>query len=68
MLETKGGIKRMSSLPLRNYTVATAPAAAGNTGAIIYVSDGKAGNPIVAFSNGTNWIRVDDGSTPIASS
>lgn len=41
------------------FTVATVPAAASNTGGIIYVSNGAAGNPVLAFSNGTNWLRVD---------
>lgn len=41
------------------YTVATAPTATTFTGGIIYVSNGAAGAPVVAFSNGTNWLRVD---------
>lgn len=44
---------------LTAYTVAAVPAAASNTGALIYVSNGAAGSPVVAFSNGTNWLRVD---------
>jgi hypothetical protein len=40
------------------YTVATVPSAA-NAGQMIYVSNGAAGNPVMAFSNGTNWLRVD---------
>ena len=44
---------------LKTYTVATVPAAASHTGSIIYVSNGAAGNPVVAFSNGTSWLRVD---------
>lgn len=46
-------------LDLQTYTVATVPAAASHTGRLIYVSDGAAGNPIVAFSDGTNWLRCD---------
>lgn len=60
-----------SNYPFRpgSYTVATAPDAANaGAGAMIYVSNGKAGDPILAFSNGTNWIRVDDGATAIAAS
>lgn len=41
------------------YTVAGAPSAAGIAGTMIYVSNGAAGQPVVAFSNGTNWLRVD---------
>lgn len=40
------------------YTVATLPAAT-TAGRIIYVSDGAAGSPCLAFSDGTNWLRVD---------
>jgi hypothetical protein len=46
-------------LALATYTVATVPTAASYTGDLIYVSNGAAGNPVVAFSNGTNWLRVD---------
>ena len=41
------------------FTVATVPAAADNTGGVIYVSNGAAGSPVLAFSDGTNWLRVD---------
>lgn len=41
------------------FTVATVPSAADNVGGMIYVSNGAAGQPIIAFSNGTNWLRVD---------
>jgi len=41
------------------FTVASAPSAAGLAGTIIYVSNGAAGAPVLAFSNGTNWLRVD---------
>jgi len=41
------------------FTVATVPAAADNTGGMIYVSNGAAGQPIIAFSNGSSWLRVD---------
>ena len=44
---------------LSSYTVATVPAAASFTGSVIYVSNGAAGSPIIAFSNGTNWLRSD---------
>jgi hypothetical protein len=43
------------------YTVATAPSAAGIAGSLIYVSDGAAGSPILAFSDGTDWLRSDTG-------
>jgi hypothetical protein len=46
-------------LELAAYTVAELPAAADNTGTLVYVSNGAAGSPVVAFSDGTNWLRVD---------
>lgn len=50
-----GSVSGAVSLPA--YTVATAPAV-GAAGTIIYVSDGNAGAPTVAVSNGTNWIAA----------
>jgi hypothetical protein len=38
------------------YTVATAPSAASITGTVVYVSDGLAGAPCLAVSDGTDWI------------
>jgi len=58
----------VGDVTLGSYTVATVPAAAGNTGRIIYVTDGAAGNPVVAYSNGTDWIRSDDSTLAIADS
>ena len=48
------------------YTVATAPSAAGIAGTVIYVTDGVAGQPGLAFSNGTDWKRADTPATTIA--
>jgi len=45
------------------YTVATAPSAASIAGSLIYVTDGAAGSPILAFSDGTDWKRSDTGAT-----
>lgn len=45
---------------LRSYTVATVPSAsAKGTGATIFVSNGAAGELIIAFSDGTDWLRCD---------
>jgi hypothetical protein len=44
-------------IPLPSYTVATLPTV--ETGTLIYVSDGAAGSPVVAFGDGSNWLRVD---------
>lgn len=42
---------------LGTYTVATAPTA--STGSVAYFSNGAAGSPVLAFYDGTNWLRVD---------
>jgi len=47
------------------YTVATLPAAsAANAGAIVYVSNGNAGAPCLAYSTGTAWAVVALGAAP----
>jgi hypothetical protein len=56
-----GGVGHYAVLHLDKYTVATAPNPVENTGGVIYVSNGAAGSPILAFSNGTNWLRSDTG-------
>lgn len=43
----------------KSYTVATLPAAATYPRAIIYVAD-ETGGATLAFSDGTNWRRVQD--------
>jgi len=40
------------------YTVATAPTTA-SVGSVAYFSNGAAGNPVLAFYDGTNWLRCD---------
>lgn len=50
------------------YTVATAPSAASaGAGSLAYVSDGAAGSAILAFSDGTDWLRSDTGAAIAAS-
>lgn len=46
-----------------SFTVATLPSAAANNGSIIYVTNGAAGSPCLAFSNGSVWNRVVIGAT-----
>lgn len=48
-----------TAIPLPQYTVATLPSAASNTGGMIYVSN-EAGGAVPAFSDGTDWRRVTD--------
>jgi len=48
---------------LGTYTVATAPAPTANqslTGTITFFSNGANGAPVIAFYNGTNWLRADN--------
>jgi hypothetical protein len=47
------------SVVLPTYTVSGVPSASANARRLIYVSNGAAGSPVVAFSNGTNWLRCD---------
>ena len=47
------------TIRLTGYGVSSVPSAANNARRVIYVSNGAAGNPVLAFSDGTNWLRVD---------
>ena len=46
----------VGTVQVPTYTVATAPSAASIAGTIVYVSDGLAGAPCLAVSDGTDWI------------
>lgn len=48
------------------FTVATLPAASANVGRVVYVSNGSAGSPSAAISDGTNWKVVAIGATVAA--
>lgn len=50
---------------LSAYTVATVPDAASFKQCIIYVSNGSAGNPCIAVSDGSVW-KVTGGGTTIS--
>lgn len=55
-LEVDGAVR------VGQYTVAAVPSASDvGAGAIIYVSNGAAGSPILAFSDGSDWLRCDTG-------
>ncbi len=56
-----------SGMVLQEFTVAGAPDASLTPKALAYVSNGGGGNPILAFSDGTNWKRSDTGGTIAAS-
>jgi len=58
----------VGDIKVPTYTVANAPSAAtAGAGTVVFVSNGAGGNPILAFSDGTNWKRSDTHGT-IASS
>jgi hypothetical protein len=57
----------VGAIKVPTYTVATAPSAASIAGTVVYVSDGAAGSPILAFSDGTDWLRSDTGAAISAS-
>lgn len=42
---------------LGSFTVATAPSA--TTGSVAYFSNGAAGSPVLAFYDGSSWLRCD---------
>jgi hypothetical protein len=44
-----------------SYTVAGLPSASANNRAIAWVSNGNAGAPCLAVSNGTSWLRIVPG-------
>jgi hypothetical protein len=46
------------TITLPTFTVASAPAATGLEGTLIYVSNGLAGAPTIAVSDGTDWISA----------
>ncbi len=56
------------AIQVPTFTVSTAPSAsAAGAGTIIYVSDGAAGSAILAFSDGTDFLRSDTGAAIAAS-
>lgn len=50
-----------TTLQMKAFTVATAPAAASHSGKVILVTNGDQGDPCFAYSNGTNWIVMGTG-------
>jgi hypothetical protein len=58
-LDVVGSIKASQPIFFPSYNVAALPAASSYTGAMAYVPD-EAGGATMAFSDGTNWRRVQD--------
>ena len=56
-MTASGSITAGGVIAPKAYTVATKPTVV--VGAMIYVSDGAAGSPIIAFGAGTKWLRCD---------
>ena len=50
---------RTKPLALLSATVAGLPPAADHPGGMAYVTNGAAGAPVVAFSDGSTWLRMD---------
>lgn len=64
MTVPRGYIKReigTSAGALPTYTVATLPSAAANNRRVVHCSNGAAGAPCLAVSDGTNWRRITFG-------
>lgn len=51
---------------LSTYTVASLPSASAHTNRLIIVSNGNAGAPCLAYSNGTSWLRIVPGAAVAA--
>lgn len=58
LLGAAGSKSVAKALKISSYAVAGVPSAAGNPGRIIHVSNGAAGQPCLAYSNGTAWLRI----------
>lgn len=48
-----------SQITMPIYTVSTVPTASNSIGQVIYLTD-ETGGPTLAFSDGSNWLRVQD--------
>ncbi len=49
----------LNNFKLQSYTILTVPDATENERGLIYISD-ETGGKTVAFSDGVNWLRVQD--------
>ena len=58
-ISATGVVAAGSMVKFPTYSAGAPPTAAGNAGAMIYVSDDVDG-PTMAFCNGSNWLRVRD--------
>lgn len=58
-VDNSGAVQVVGPLGLVSYTVAGLPAAGSFAQSLVYVSN-ETGGPTIAFSDGTNWRRVQD--------
>lgn len=56
-----GSTSLNKAMTLSSYAVATLPAPAGYNGRLVWVTNGAAGAPCLAVSNGTAWLRIVTG-------
>lgn len=54
-----GVVSALRARPLRLLVCSVGSLPSPVVGGIIYVSDGAAGTPVLAFSDGTSWLRSD---------
>lgn len=59
--KTSPDLTNFKIVGLGYVSVADAPDAADYPYAVVVVTDGAAGDPILAFSDGTDWLRSDTG-------
>jgi len=48
-----------TTIKFASFAVADLPSASGWANTVVFVTDGAAGAPVLAFSDGTNWLRCD---------
>lgn len=53
---------------LPSFAVADLPTASDYEGQLVYCSDGAAGDPCLAFSDGTNWKQANAPTSNVAAS
>ncbi|MGX1690740.1 hypothetical protein [Brevundimonas naejangsanensis] len=60
-LNTAGGVawpRVYGPLQLKSYSINQLPLAANHNQSIVYCSNGDAGAPCLAYSNGASWLRI----------
>jgi len=60
-LNGSSGVRSLAPFQLPVYTTGTLPSAAAFSGHTVRVSDGDSGDPCLAVSDGTSWLRIPYG-------